>query len=112
LTGDGKEAFDRWVNEAGPESWEDEGFAAHLAFFGRTEAWVRVRILEGRRSRMEERVASLRENMLRSRDRVDAYTLELQSHGLDRAEHEVRWLNELISTERKNAEKAQHQSTT
>ena len=117
LTGDGKEAFDLWVNEPGPESWEDEGFAAHLAFFGRTEAWVRVRILEGRRSRMEERVASLRESMLRSRDRVDAYTLELQSHGLDRAEREVRWLNELITTERKKAESAQptdapHTSTT
>ena len=83
LTGDGKEAFDHWVNEPGPESWEDEGFAAHLAFFGRTEAWVRVRILEGRRSR-----------------------LELQSHGLDRAEREVRWLNELITTERRKAESA------
>jgi len=107
LTGDGKEAFEQWVNEAGPEAWEDEGFAAHLAFFGRTEARVRVRILEGRRSRMEERVAMLRESVIRSKDRVDTYTLELQNHGLDRAEHEVRWLNELITTERKNAESAQ-----
>ncbi|MDP2012715.1 MAG: PadR family transcriptional regulator, partial [Actinomycetota bacterium] len=46
-------------------------------------------------------------SMLRSRDRVDAYTLELQNHGLDRAEREVRWLNELITNERKKAESAQ-----
>jgi len=111
LTGEGKEAFEHWVNEAGPEAWEDEGFAAHLAFFGRTEARVRVRILEGRRSRLEERVAMLRESMKRQRESVDAYTLELQNHGLDRAEHEVRWLNELITTERKNAEVAQQSST-
>ena len=87
LTGDGKEAFEHWVNESGPEAWEDEGFAAHLAFFGRTEARVRVRILEGRRSRVEERVALLRDSVTKSQDRVDTYTHELQNHGLDRAEH-------------------------
>ena len=78
LTGDGKEAFAAWVNETGPEAWDDEGFATHLAFFSRTEARARVRILHGRRSRLEERVALLRESMTRSRERVDAYTLQLQ----------------------------------
>ncbi len=71
-----------------------------MAFFGRTESRVRLRILEGRRSRVEERVDSLRESLTRSRERVDAYTLQLQQHGLDGAEREVRWLNELIQHER------------
>jgi hypothetical protein len=31
---------------------------------------------------------------------VDSYTLELQRHGLESVEREVRWLNELIATER------------
>jgi len=31
---------------------------------------------------------------------MDAYTLQLQQHGLDGAEREVRWLNELIQSER------------
>jgi hypothetical protein len=100
ITGDGKEEFASWANQPGPEAWEDEGFAAHLAFFGRTEARVRLRILEGRRSRLEERVQTLRESLTRSRERVDAYTLQLQQHGLDGAEREVRWLNELIAQER------------
>jgi DNA-binding PadR family transcriptional regulator len=104
ISADGKEEFATWANQPGPEAWEDEGFAAHLAFFGRTEARVRLRILEGRRSRLEERVDSLREALTRSRERVDAYTLQLQQHGLDGAEREVRWLNELISQERSSTD--------
>jgi DNA-binding PadR family transcriptional regulator len=106
VTGEGKEEFGAWANQPGPEAWEDEGFAAHLAFFGRTEARVRLRILEGRRSRLEERVDSLRESLARSRERVDAYTLQLQQHGLDGAEREVRWLNELIQNERDSGDAA------
>ena len=100
LTADGKEEFAAWANAPGPEAWEDEGFAAHLAFFSRTEARVRLRILEGRRTRLEERVDALRESVGRGRERMDAYTLQLQQHGLDGAEREVRWLNELITAER------------
>lgn len=100
ITAEGKEAFGTWANQPGPEALEDEGFAAHLAFFGSTEARVRLRILEGRRSRIEERVDALRESVTRSRERLDAYTLQLQQHGLDGAEREVRWLNELILAER------------
>ena len=72
----------------------------HLAFFGQTDADVRMRILEGRRSRLEERVDTLRQSLTRGRERVDSYTLELQRHGLESVEREVRWLNELINTER------------
>ena len=81
ITADGKEEFGTWANTPGPEAWEDEGFAAHMAFFGRTESRVRLRILEGRRSRLEERVDSLRESVVRGRAKADAYTLQLQQHG-------------------------------
>jgi len=36
----------------------------------------------------------------RTREKLDRYTLELQQHGLDSVDREVRWLNELIDTER------------
>jgi hypothetical protein len=36
----------------------------------------------------------------RAAERLDAYTLELQRHGLDACEREVRWLEELIASER------------
>jgi DNA-binding PadR family transcriptional regulator len=103
ISAEGKEEFATWANQPGPEAWEDEGFAAHLAFFGRTEARVRLRILEGRRSRLEERVEALRDSVNRSRERADAYTLQLQQHGLDGAEREVRWLNELITNEKSSS---------
>jgi hypothetical protein len=61
---------------------------------------VRLRILEGRRSRLEERRESFRAAVSRTRERVDSYTLELQRHGLESVEREVRWLNELIASER------------
>ena len=72
----------------------------HFAFFARTEAEVRLRILEGRRSRLEERLANIRLTAAKNRERLDAYTAELQRHGLDSAEREVRWLSELITAER------------
>jgi DNA-binding PadR family transcriptional regulator len=100
LTAEGKEHFQTLVRESGPAAWEDDTFDVHFAFFARTEAEVRLRILEGRRSRLEERLENIRTAAAKSRERLDAYTAELQRHGLDSAEREVRWLTELITAER------------
>jgi DNA-binding PadR family transcriptional regulator len=104
LTADGKERLQELLSEAGPASWEDEGFGVHFAFFAHTRADVRLRILEGRRSRLEERLEGVRAALARTRERVDNYTLELQQHGLESVEREVRWLNELIGRERAQQE--------
>jgi hypothetical protein len=42
----------------------------------------------------------------RTAQRVDAYTLELQRHGLESVQREVRWLTELIDTERAGGQPA------
>jgi hypothetical protein len=47
-------------------------------------------------------VDNFRAAMSRTRQRVDSYTLELQRHGLESVEREVRWLNELIASERQS----------
>jgi len=104
LTAEGKERLQQLLTEAGPAAWEDEGFGVHFAFFAHTRADVRLRILEGRRSRLEERLESVRTALARTRERVDSYTLELQNHGLESVEREVRWLNEIIGRERAQAE--------
>ncbi|MFI0410284.1 helix-turn-helix transcriptional regulator [Actinomadura sp. 3N508] len=109
LTADGKERLQQLLTEAGPASWEDEGFGVHFAFFSHTRADVRLRILEGRRSRLEERLESVRAALARTRERVDSYTLELQNHGLESVEREVRWLNELIGRERAEQEQAEQE---
>jgi DNA-binding PadR family transcriptional regulator len=100
LTADGKERLQHLLGEAGPAAWDDDGFGVHFAFFGQTQADIRLRILEGRRSRLEERMDGVRAAVGRTRDRMDSYTLELHRHGLESVEREVRWLNELIASER------------
>ncbi len=100
LTADGKEHFQELLGESGPGSWEDETFGVRFAFFGRTDADTRMRILVGRRGRLEERLENLRGSFSRTRERLDDYTLALQGHGLESVEREVRWLNELIDDER------------
>jgi DNA-binding PadR family transcriptional regulator len=100
LTAEGKERFQDLVRDAGPATWDDDDFDVRLAFFSRTEAQVRLRILEGRRSRLEERLAHMREASQVRRERMDGYTQALQQHAEDRAEREVRWLEELIHAER------------
>jgi DNA-binding PadR family transcriptional regulator len=99
LTAEGKERLAELLREAGPAAYDDEGFGVHFAFFAQTDAAVRLRILEGRRHRVEERRDGLRAGLARTRAKLDRYTLQLQEHGLDAVEREVRWLNELIDTE-------------
>ena len=48
--------------------------------------------------------------MARTRERLDSYTLELHRHGLESVEREVRWLNELIASERESTGQDQHRS--
>ena len=102
LTAEGKERLQDLLAEAGPAAWEDDGFGVRFAFFGQTRADVRLRILEGRRHRLEERMESVRAALARTRERLDSYTLELHKHGLESVEREVRWLNELIASERES----------
>ncbi len=103
LTAEGKERLAALLSEAGPSAWEDETFGVHFALFGQTAPEVRVRILEGRRSRLVERGEGVRAGLARTRARLDRYTLQLQEHGLEAVEREVRWLTELIETERQAA---------
>jgi DNA-binding PadR family transcriptional regulator len=102
LTAEGKERLQDLLAESGPAEWEDDEFGVHFAFFGQTRADIRLRILEGRRSRLEDRVEGVRAALARTAERVDSYTLELQRHGLESVEREVRWLNELIDSERRS----------
>jgi DNA-binding PadR family transcriptional regulator len=103
LTAEGKERFQELMTSSDSAAWEDDNFGVHFAFFGRTNPNVRIRILEGRRSRLEERMEAVRGSLARTKERLDSYTLELQRHGLESTEREVRWLNELIRTEHEQA---------
>jgi DNA-binding PadR family transcriptional regulator len=104
ITAEGKERFADLVSQTGPEAYDDEGrFGVHLAFFRHTAADVRLRILEGRRRTVERQRDRLMDSLRRTQEKLDRYTLELQRHGLDSVDREVRWLTELIDSERDDA---------
>ena len=105
ITAEGKERFAELLADGGPQTWDDDGFGVHMAFFSRTPAEVRMRILEGRRSRLQERLDRARATADRGHDR---YVTELQRHTLESMEREVRWLTELIDAEHGEAD---HRST-
>ena len=102
ITPAGVEFFTTEITEAGPTAWEDETFNMRFAFFSRTDATVRLRILEGRRSRLQERLDRAR--TLHGED--DRYVSELRRHSIESVEREVRWLTELIEAERSSADRS------
>lgn len=107
ITPAGTEFFTSEITDAGPAAWEDESFNMRFAFFSRTDAGVRMRILEGRRSRLQERLDRARS----TRGGADRYVTELQRHAIDSVEREVRWLTDLIEAERTSSDRAPKAST-
>lgn len=103
LTPIGQQRFSELVADTGPQNYTDDGFGVHLAFFSRTPAEARMRILEGRRRQVEERREGLREAVSRATGSLDRYTRQLHQLGLESSEREVRWLNELIAAEQSTA---------
>jgi DNA-binding PadR family transcriptional regulator len=99
LTEAGSATLVSLLGEAGPASWEDENFDVRFAFFAQTDVETRLRILEGRRTRMAERLDTIHTAIGRDPS-PDRYTAELQRHGLEQVEREVRWLDGLIDAER------------
>jgi DNA-binding PadR family transcriptional regulator len=103
LTAEGKEHFAELLGEVGPDAFDEEGFGARLAFFAQTRSDIRLQILEGRRRRVEEQREQHRRSS-KAGDRVDRYTQQLHEHGLESVDREVRWLEELIASERNESD--------
>jgi DNA-binding PadR family transcriptional regulator len=100
LTDTGMNEFARLMSEVGPTAWEDDNFDIRFAFFGRTDMEIRLRVLEGRRSRLQERLDRVQSQLSLTQKEMDRYASELQRHGVESVEREVRWLSDLINAER------------
>ncbi|WP_432477938.1 helix-turn-helix transcriptional regulator [Nocardioides sp. GXQ0305] len=104
LTEAGDAEFQRLLSEVGPTAWDDDTFDIRFAFFGRTDMEIRLRVLEGRRSRLQERLERVQKELTMTQKEVDRYAAELQRHGVEQVEREVRWLSELINAERNGSQ--------
>ena len=73
LTATGQDEFVRLMSEVGPTAWEDDNFDIRFAFFGRTDMEIRLRVLEGRRSRLQERLERVQGQLSLTQKEVDRY---------------------------------------
>jgi DNA-binding PadR family transcriptional regulator len=99
ITPAGRQFFGEEITDTGPSAWEDDTFNMRFAFFSRTDADVRLRILEGRLSRLQERLDRAQHSRSSSAG-DDRYLSELRRHSIESVEREVRWLTDLINAER------------
>lgn len=104
LTERGRDRLHDLLAESTPAATDDECFGVHFTLFGRTAAEVRLRILDGRRTRLLERLSVLRERL--SGQLQDPYTVELNRHRAAAIESEIDWLDALIRHERRCAERS------
>jgi DNA-binding PadR family transcriptional regulator len=100
VTEKGTLEFHRLMSEVGPTAWEDDNFDIRFRFFSSTDMEIRLRVLEGRRSRLQERLDRVQRELQMTQKEVDRYATELQRHGVESVEREVRWLSDLINAER------------
>ena len=99
ITPAGRQYFGEQITDTGPAAWEDDTFNMRFAFFSRTDADVRLRILEGRLSRLQERLDRA-QHSTRGGNGDDRYLSELRRHSIESVEREVTWLTDLINAER------------
>ena len=103
ITSKGEEKFAQLTESVSPQSWDDDNFEVHVAFFSPTSTRNRLRILEGRHRRLKEKAEILRADLERSAVGLDKYLIEWRRHSLETAEREIAWLEEMIQSERKSS---------
>ena len=102
ITKKGTKRFELLNSAVTSDSWEDEGFGVRFAFFSPTTTPNRVRILEGRLLRLEEKAGVLKSELDSAPAALDRYLEEWRRFSLESLEREIAWLKEMIITEEKS----------
>ena len=102
ITPQGVARFEALTESVNADAWEDEGFGVRFAFFSPTTTPNRVRILEGRLLRLEEKAAVLRNELDSAPAAIDRYLEEWRRFSLESLEREIDWLKDMITTEGKS----------
>lgn len=102
LTAAGLEFLNEKLTTVQSDAWEDDNFDVRFSLFAEVDPTTRLRVLQGRHTRMVERREALREHVALARESRDAYTQELHRHALEQVSRDIRWLEDLITVESKN----------
>lgn len=102
LTPEGRTALADMLEDAAASEENERSFQLRLAFLGYLEPDRRIRILEGRRAALVERLRAARSTFLGARGRrsLDRYRLALMEHRVHATEADIAWLDKLIAGER------------
>jgi DNA-binding PadR family transcriptional regulator len=101
ITAAGEDDFLALLGELDASAWEGEKFSLRLAFFRYLKPEIRLRLLERRRSYLEDRLTQGDRALQRAlRVRADTYTVALMRHGVDGINNDIAWLDDLIAAER------------
>jgi DNA-binding PadR family transcriptional regulator len=101
VTSSGERLFSELVEASGHDNNDDNGFRVRLAFFRYLKPETRIGLLERRKAYLLDRLADIKRRVTSYRERVDTYTLSLMRHGMDSTEHDIRWLEDMIRSERR-----------
>jgi DNA-binding PadR family transcriptional regulator len=101
ITPDGERMFLRLLEEPPSDTQaEDARFRIRLAFFRYLPPETRIRLLDRRRSALEERLEAIKDTIEAAADSDDDYQRALMEHGRAATEADIAWLSGLIQRER------------
>jgi len=101
ITKKGLKRFAELNGSVTSDAWEDEGFGVRFAFFSPTTSLNRVRILEGRLRRLQDKAEALRTDLKSQPLGIDKYLEEWRRFSLESLEREISWLEGMIKNEGK-----------
>jgi DNA-binding PadR family transcriptional regulator len=100
ITAAGESHFLQLLGEGAHSTWEEDKFPLRVAFFRYLGPEARMRLLVRRKAYLEDKLEEGRRSLRRAeRGRADTYTLSLMHHGVETTEHDIAWLDTLISGE-------------
>jgi DNA-binding PadR family transcriptional regulator len=103
ITPAGESLFEALLEESGPSVTEERNaFMLRLAFFRYMKPETRTRLMESRRGYLQGRLQKMAASLKNVREKMDAYSVELMRYGVNEAEHDIRWLDDMLETERRN----------
>jgi DNA-binding PadR family transcriptional regulator len=113
ITEQGEALFEQLIEESGPQITEERNaFMLRLAFFRYMKPETRTRLLEGRRGYLQGRLQKMAARMKNLKERMDAYSAELERYNINEAEHDIRWLDDMLEAERRNGNGTSTTTTT
>jgi len=101
ITKKGLQRFAELNGAVTADSWEDEGFGVRFAFFTPTTTMNRVRILEGRLLRLQEKAEVLQRDLKNQSAGINNYLEEWRRFSLESLEREIAWIERMIKIEGK-----------